>query len=242
MKKNEQYRIVNIASMLFLMLLITYGCGKKNVVKTAKEDVGGAKMVVISTKFGDMTVKLYDETPLHRDNFLKLVKDGTYDSTIFHRVIKAFMIQGGDPNSKGAAKEQRLGTGGPGYTVPAEINAKFIHKKGALCAARQGDRANPEKRSSGSQFYIVQGKTYTEAGIQSLQTKMKQRNPSAMQYTEQQIKDYIELGGTPHLDGEYTVFGEVIEGMAIIDSIANVSTARGDRPHEDIIMQMKIAK
>ncbi|MFT4661347.1 MAG: cyclophilin family peptidyl-prolyl cis-trans isomerase [Patiriisocius sp.] len=236
-QKNTKDWIFKNFKVLILIGLIPLGYVFTNASFKGKKP----KIVLITTSFGDMKVKLYDDTPIHRDNFLKLVEESYYDSTLFHRVIKGFMIQGGDPNSKGAESLQRLGAGGPGYTLEAEILPQYIHKKGALSAARQGDRVNPEKRSSGSQFYVVQGKTYTEAGIESLQLKKAQGNSNST-YTDEQKKLYESIGGTPHLDGDYTVFGEVIEGLNIIDSIANVSTAKGDRPLEDVIMHMKIVK
>ena len=190
--------------------------------------------VKISTIYGDMTIKLYDETPQHRDNFIKLVNEEYYNGTLFHRVIKGFMIQGGDPDSKGAEKGVALGVGGPGYTVPAEFNAAFIHKKGALSAARQGDGVNPTKASSGSQFYVVQGKTYSKEELDAISRGKK--------YTEEQYKIYETVGGTPHLDMGYTVFGEVIEGLDVIDKIANVSKDQRDRPEEDIKMTITAVK
>lgn len=207
--------------------------------KNAKKE----EMVIISTSFGDMTVRLYDDTPLHKENFLKLAKEGYYDGLLFHRVIQSFMIQGGDPNSKGAEKGQALGNGGPGYTIPAEFRPQYIHKKGALSAARQGDAINPEKESSGSQFYIVQGKVVKSETL-SRMAMQKKPNPdgSAFSYSEEHTAVYSEVGGTPHLDGEYTVFGEVIEGLAVIDSIASNKTDGRARPIEDITMTMKITK
>lgn len=193
-------------------------------------------MVLISTSYGDMKMVLYNETPQHRDNFIKLVEKEFYNGTLFHRVIKDFMIQGGDPESKTAEAGQMLGSGGPGYTIPAEFNAKFIHKKGALSAARQGDNINPKKASSGSQFYIVQGKKTTKAELDNMS-----RRTNAT-YTPEQIKEYETNGGTPFLDNNYTVFGEVIEGLDVIDKIADVAKGRGDRPKEDIKMTMKIVK
>jgi len=192
--------------------------------------------VLISTIHGDIKLILYNETPTHRDNFIKLVNEGFYDSLLFHRVMQNFMIQGGDPDSKNAAPKVMLGNGGPGYTVPAKFDTNFIHKKGALAAARQPDNVNREKASSGSQFYIVQGKTYTREEID----KMSKR--SGVKYSEEQYKIYEEIGGTPFLDGNYTVYGEVIEGFDVIDKIAAVSVDRANRPKEDIIMTMKIVK
>ena len=192
--------------------------------------------ILISTSYGDMKMVLYNETPKHRDNFIKLVQKEFYNGTLFHRVIKDFMIQGGDPESKGAQPGQMLGSGGPGYTVPAEFNTKFIHKKGALSAARQGDNVNPKKESSGSQFYIVQGKKSTKMEL----TNISKRN--GITYTGEQVAAYETIGGTPFLDMNYTVFGEIIEGMDVIDKIAAVAKGRGDRPKEDIKMTMKIVK
>ncbi len=251
------------------------------------------RYVEIETKFGTMKVMLYNETPLHRDNFLKLVKEGYYDSLLFHRVIKDFMIQGGDPDSKSAAANKSLGTGGPGYQINAEIIPGLYHKKGALSAARQGDQMNPDKKSSGSQFYIVQGKPTNEHQLQAMvkqinfpivkdsvfayvekpeNVEIKNKIDSLKQaanypelnneyskiaeliekelkeagliyeYSNEQIEVYKTLGGTPHLDNNYTVFGEVVEGLNIIDSIAAVKTDRSDRPSENIIMKMRIVK
>ncbi len=208
-----------------------------------KDDVKKEEMVVISTKFGDMTVRLYPETPLHKANFLKLVGQSYYDSLLFHRVISGFMIQGGDPDSRGAAKGVALGRGGPEYTIPAEFNSKYIHKKGALAAARQGDGVNPKKESSGSQFYIVMGKPVSKTELESIESRRKMQNPAdTVSYTAEQIETYETIGGTPFLDGSYTVFGEVVEGLNVIDSIAAQPKNRGDRPIEDIVMSMKIVK
>ncbi len=193
-------------------------------------------MVIISTPFGDMKVKLYDETPLHRDNFIKLAREGFYDGLLFHRVIQGFMIQGGDPNSKNAPAGQSLGSGGPGYTIPAEFNPDLIHKKGALSAARLGDQVNPKRASSGSQFYIVQGKPLSSSELDNYTYR------TGVSYTPEQKKIYEELGGTPFLDMQYTVFGEVVEGLDVIDKIAAVRTAPGDRPIEDVKFTVKVAE
>ena len=236
--------------------------------------------VKITTSLGNITVRLYDETPLHRDNFLKLAKEGFYNGTLFHRVIRDFMIQGGDPDSVNAPAGKRLGTGGPDYTLEAEILPSLFHKRGALAAARQGDEVNPERRSSGSQFYIVWGQTYNDGqlrqmgkqlemqrlqsifqtlaadhraeilqlrrdrnrtGLQELQdrlaaeaeTKAKTLGPVL---TEAQMEAYSSVGGTPHLDGQYTVFGEVVEGLDIVDRIQQVETLSGDRPKADVVV------
>lgn len=188
----------------------------------------------IETRYGTIVIKLYNETPKHRDNFIKLVKEGYYDGTIFHRVINQFMIQGGDPDSKNTKTNQALGSGGPGYTVPAEFVSKYFHKKGAIAAARLGDGGNPKKESSGSQFYIVQGKPYSNAELDNMETMMGKK------FTPEQRLAYSTIGGTPHLDGSYTVFGEVIKGLDVIDKIASVKTAPGDRPVEDIVMKIKM--
>ena len=191
--------------------------------------------VKLSTSYGDMVIKLYNETPKHRDNFLKLVKEGYYNDLLFHKVIKDFMIQGGDPQSKNAGPKQQLGSGGPGYTIPAEFNNNLIHKKGALSAARLGGPSNPQKESSGSQFYIVLGKTFSDAELSQMELRGKK-------YTEEQKKIYREIGGYPPLDNDYTVFGEVISGLDVIDKIAAVKTAPGDRPLQDVKMKMEIVE
>ena len=192
-------------------------------------------MVIISTSLGDIKVKLYNETPYHRDNFLKLAKEAYYDNTLFHRVIKGFMIQGGDPDSKNATPEQSLGMGGPGYTLPAEINPNLFHKKGALSAARTGDQMNPQRRSSGSQFYVVQGKTYTDE-------ELKQMEARGFVFSDAQKTAYKTIGGTPFLDAQYTVFGEVVEGLDVLDKIAATETKPGDRSAKDVKMTVKIVE
>jgi peptidyl-prolyl cis-trans isomerase B (cyclophilin B) len=198
-----------------------------------KQPMDTTTYVVITTKFGDIKLKLYDETPQHKANFIKIITDGVLDGTLFHRVIPEFMIQGGDPESKNAQPGQRLGSGGLPYRVPAELNANLIHKKGALAAARDG---NPAKASSSCQFYIVQGKKYTEAELQMLATR------TGNNWTAEQKKVYIEQGGTPMLDMAYTVFGEVVEGLDIIDKIAAAPRNGDDRPNEDVKMTVKIVE
>lgn len=234
--------------------------------------------VNIETSLGNIIVRLYDETPFHRDNFIRLVNEGFYVDTLFHRVIKDFMIQGGDPDSKNAPSNKMLGMGGPGYNVQAEILPNLFHKRGALAAARQGDEVNPERESSGSQFYIVWGQIYKPSQIQQLNKQLqmqatqqifstlasqhraeilqlrKDRNQAGLMelqerlikeseaeakkqgvgLTQEQMELYTTVGGTPHLDGQYTVFGEVEEGMDVVEKIQNTSTQRGDRPKEDI--------
>lgn len=239
-----------------------------------------ATRLKIKTSEGDIIIRLYDETPKHRDNFLKLAKEGYYNGTLFHRVIKDFMIQGGDPNSKNAPKGKVLGTGGPDYTIPAEfIYPQLFHKRGALSAARTGDEVNPERASSGSQFYIVWGKIYKSAelkqlerqmgiqqeqdvfnqlvkqhhdeimnlrrnrdhvGLQTLQdklieeTKEKCKSQGKPTFTLEQNEAYTTLGGTPFLDNQYTVFGEVEEGLDIVGRIQNCQTDCNERPSEDV--------
>lgn len=241
-----------------------------------KENTDGV-LVDLKTTMGDIEVKLYNDTPLHRDNFIKLVKDGYYDGMLFHRVIDNFMIQTGDPDSKGAPAGQALGSGGPGYTIEAEIDyPKHYNKYGALAAARTGDEVNPERRSSGSQFYIVTGQKMTESQLMSMamhqhqealenkfrelvmqnreeiEALQKSRDAEALEAfrqklikeTEQSVSesvlpenmknDYITKGGAPHLDGAYTVFGEVVKGMDVVEKIQKVDTDRHDRPVEDV--------
>ncbi|MEO6168822.1 MAG: peptidylprolyl isomerase [Chitinophagales bacterium] len=189
--------------------------------------------IEITTEYGVIKLMLYNETPEHRDNMLKLANEHFYDSTLFHRVIQGFMIQGGDPDSKHAAAGAMLGSGDVGYTIPAEFRPELIHKKGALAAARNN---NPEKRSSGCQFYIVQGKKLTDAELENTEKR------SGIKYTPEQREAYKTLGGTPQLDQGYTVYGEVFEGLNIVDSIAQVTTAAGDRPLKDVPMFMKEGK
>jgi len=200
------------------------------------QEVKNEQLIKIETSMGDMIIKLYNETPAHRDNMIKLIKEGFYQDQLFHRVIKEFMIQGGDPHSKGAEKGQRLGSGGPGYTVPAEFHKDLIHKKGALAAARKGDSVNPEKASSGSQFYLVHGKVLSPEEIEFL----KQRGVAS--FSEESAEIYMTLGGTPHLDGSYTIFGEVVKGLEIIDSIAYCPTDAYDRPIEDVFYSISLIK
>lgn len=199
--------------------------------KPSKKDY----VISIETKFGTITALLYDDTPLHKENFIKLVDEKFYDNTTFHRVMQNFMIQGGDPNSKDD-NPNNDGQGGPGYRIKAEFNPKHIHIKGAIAAARQSDAVNPEKESSGSQFYIVQGRKANAAELAQLQ-KFK-----GIEYTEEQQNLYREIGGTPHLDMDYTVFGEVIDGLEIIDTIASQKTGAGNRPVENITMTVRVKK
>lgn len=197
---------------------------EKPVIKK-EEDLNNMTKVLIKTTLGDITIALYDETPLHKENFLKLVNEKFYDGVLFHRIIKNFMIQTGDPNSKTAQPGAQLGNGGPGYTIPAEIHPKYFHKRGALAAARLGDNMNPERASSGSQFYIVDGNKFPASDLPRY---------SNQPYTSTQKEIYETIGGAPHLDGQYTVFGEVISGMDVVDIIASQPKDRFDRPSTDV--------
>ena len=266
-------------SILFtLMACCLMACtgGQK---KTTNMETGNETLVRLETTMGNITVKLYNETPKHRDNFIKLTKEGTYDSKLFHRVIKNFMIQAGDPQSKTATDTTTLGNGDVGYTLPAEFNPKFFHKKGALAAARLGDEVNPNKESSGCQFYIVTGRKFSEAQMISMENQLNEARletvfnelarkhmkeiykmrkagdndgllelqdsleaqargivakEPALKFSREQIAAYTTVGGAPHLDGAYTVFGEVTEGMEVIDKIQAVKTNRADRPETDV--------
>lgn len=269
-------RLILLVSLLFIGL---------NACKHQKDSVD--KLVLIETELGNIKIKLYNQTPIHRDNFIKLIDEGFYDGLIFHRVIKGFMIQGGDPKSKSAPIDLPLGNGGPGYTLPAEIVfPKYFHKRGALAAARQADRFNPKKESSGSQFYIVTGTVQDSIALVKYATRKNDAlrnaifNKIAPQFSDsmnflmysnmpeklialqdsimamvdreflkehtiftfnkEQIKTYTSIGGTPFLDGDYTVFGEVIEGMNVVDSINSVSVNDLDRPNNDIEYTIKV--
>ena len=225
--------------LLIGVLLVQLSVAQKEVVIKKKDK---KKDVLVQTSMGDMLIRLSDSTPLHRDNFLRLVKQGFYDSVLFHRVINNFMIQSGDPDSKNAAAGKPLGEGGPGYTVPAEFRTTLFHKKGALAAARRGDDVNPQKASSGSQFYIVQGKKFTDGALDTLEIFRL----NGKKIPADQREAYKSIGGTPHLDQGYTVFGEVIKGLDVVDKIAAVLTSRGadiDRPLENVmIVKAKLIK
>jgi cyclophilin family peptidyl-prolyl cis-trans isomerase len=269
-----------LKGVIILGTMLLVACGN------AQDNGDKRPIVLIKTGFGDMKVALYNETPKHRDNFLKLAKEGYYDGLLFHRVIKDFMIQGGDPETRNAKPDQQLGNGGPGYEIDNEINAKLLHKKGALAAARQGDQTNPLKKSSGSQFYIVQGIVFPANDLPALEAKGNEKlaqsymrqltmaNEDSLKFyqqsgnqvalallgerlqneaiakakktpfklTEEQKQVYTTIGGTPHLDGGYTVFGEVIEGLSVLDSIATQPTGPYDRPLKDLRMEMKVIK
>ena len=276
---NKRYLFI-----LLIILFLSMSCeSKKATSKEANDNV----CVDIETTMGHIKVKLYNETPAHRDNFIKLVKEGYYNGTLFHRVINKFMIQGGDGDSRNAKPGQRLGMGDPGYTIPAEfVYPRYFHKKGALAAARQGDNVNPKKASSGSQFYIVTGDVIPAGQIGQVERQLKMQQEQAIfnqlveahrdeilamrrardtqglqalqdqliaemheriaregiaKLSEEQKQAYTTVGGAPHLDGAYTVFGEVIEGMDVVEKIEKVATDSADRPKEDIkIISMKI--
>ncbi len=256
--------------------------------KNMTTDLDNTTRVLLETTYGEIELALYNETPQHRDNFVKLVNEGAYDGVLFHRVINNFMIQTGDPDSKNATPDALLGSGGPGYDLPAEIvYPKLFHKRGALAAAREGDETNPERKSSGSQFYIVTGRRYSEyqlnvmlerladqskamkfqtlalaryseieamqaqgdtTALMNLQNELIKQTEewyanNPVQFTQQQIDAYSTVGGTPHLDGTYTVFGEVVRGMDVVDKIQNVATGQNDRPVDDVrIIKAKILK
>lgn len=279
MKKNS----ITLALVAVLaMASLTLSASSSQPTNTNAKTVNATDtltQVELKTSLGDIVVALYNETPKHRDNFIKLVNDGYYDGVLFHRVIKDFMVQTGDGNSKTATPGQMLGDGDPGYTIPAEfVYPKYFHKRGALAAARTGDQVNPERASSGSQFYIVTGKLYSSselemmkarladgkkqgifqklamqhrdeiikmqstqdsAGLQALQEKLIAQTEAEyandpFRLTDQQMDAYTTVGGTPHLDGQYTVFGEVVKGMDVVDAIQNVKTGANDRPEEDV--------
>lgn len=215
--------------------------GNKDKTKTIRQEVvvtppKGACLVEIETTYGTMLVQLFNTTPMHQDNFVKLAEEGFYDELLFHRVIQGFMVQGGDPDSKNAPAGKPLGSGGPGYMVDAEFADTLIHLKGALAAARTSDAVNPKKRSSGSQFYIVQGRPTTEDMLKKIEG---QKN---IRYSQKQKELYLRLGGTPFLDREYTVFGQVIDGIEVLDKIASSATDGRDRPREDITMKVKLIR
>ena len=274
---------------LILMAATINSCGGASSQNAKAQTAQDETKVLIKTTVGDITIKLYNETPQHRDNFIKLVNEHYYDSILFHRVIKDFMVQAGDPESKNAEKGVQLGAGGPGYTIPAEfVYPKYFHKRGALSAARQADQVNPERKSSGSQFYIVTGKTYNKYELQDLEKQLRQKQGQGIfdrlvaqnmdsimkmqmagdndgimklqeelnaktneifneqgpfKFTEEQVDAYMSDGGTPFLDNDYTVFGEVIDGMKAVYKIEQAGTDMNDRPRKDIrIISMEIIK
>lgn len=266
--------ILSIISILTLCGFIA--CGNKH-----KQSMEGT-VLLLETSMGDIRIRLYDDTPKHRDNIVKLAKEGFYDGTLFHRVIKDFMIQAGDPKSKNASDTATLGSGDTGYTIPAEfVYPKYFHRRGVVAAARMGDDVNPKQESSGCQFYIVTGKKFTEEELAALESQLNQQQLQAafnrmarqhmkdifkmrkandtlglkkledtlfeqakqevlshmFRFNDEQKKAYTTMGGAPHLDGQYTVFGEVIEGMDVVDAIQNVKTGRADRPVQNVTIE-----
>ncbi len=227
-----------VLSGKYTVKLIAVKGGKESVVE--KEIIFEAPEVCLlemETTMGTMTIELYDDTPKHRTNFIKLAEEGYYDGLLFHRVINGFMAQGGDPKSKNAKPNSPLGSGGPGYQVDAEFNPKYAHTKGALAAARTGGPGNPKKKSSGSQFYIVHGKPVSEGQLNQLESQ------KGIKYSEEQRAAYTEQGGTPFLDMEYTVYGMVVKGLDVLDAIATVKTVKSDRPEKDVkIKSVRVIK
>lgn len=193
-------------------------------------------LIELETTFGNMLIQLYDITPNHQENFTKLVEQGFYDSLLFHRVMDSFMIQGGDPDSKKAKAGQPLGMGGPGYKIDAEFVDTLVHLKGTLAAARQPDQVNPQKKSSGSQFYIVQGRPWTDDELNRIEAQ------KGIRYSKEHRDAYKSIGGTPLLDKEYTIFGKVIEGIEVVDEIVKVQTDERNRPLKDIFMKMRLIR
>ena len=292
----------------FLLLVLTFcSCKSKKISSNSTENTTTlnqtfeksktgddtlSTFVLLSTEYGNIKIKLYNETPRHKNNFLKLVKSGFYDSLLFHRVISSFMIQGGDPESKNAKPGAQLGEGDLGYTVPAEFNENLFHKKGTLCAAREGDEVNPTKASSACQFYLVQGKKFQDNDLKKVEYRINKiliqkirteilSNPENENlkiklekftqekkedsvkviekvlndkvnilyektphytFSKEQVETYKTLGGTPHLDGSYTVFGEVTEGLEVIDKIAELETDEANRPRKDVRMKISLIK
>ena len=267
---------------ILLMATTINSCGGCSSQNASAQSAEKETKVLIKTTAGDITIKLYNGTPQHRDNFIKLVQEHYYDSLLFHRVIRDFMVQAGDPDSRNAPKHSMLGTGGPGYKIPAEIvYPKYFHKRGVLSAARQGDQVNPERQSSGSQFYIVTGKKYSKFSLQDLEQRLDEQQTESIfdklvgqnrdtimrmqmaddseglrklqselnaktqeilkqqgpfRFTKEQVDSYTSVGGTPFLDSEYTVFGEVIDGMKVVDKIERAATDTNDRPLKDIMI------
>lgn len=223
------YKSLFLVAILSLCMLSTFAKKKEK-----------RHIVRIETSVGNIRVALSDDTPLHRDNFLKLAREGFYNGTLFHRCIKNFMIQGGDPDSKNAEPGQLLGDGEVGYTIPAEFDLPYLyHWRGALAAAREPDDVNPEQESSGCQFYIVYGKKQAAADIKKVRAMLEEKG---IELTPQMVDDYYMRGGTPHLDGQYTVFGEVIEGMEVVKSIQAVATDENDRPLTDIVIRRMVVE
>lgn len=233
-------RIAFVFALIFISIIAfsqTKTSSKKTLNASTKKALEKERLVGITTPYGVIVVKLYDSTPLHRDNFVKLVQQGFYDSLLFHRVIDGFMIQGGDPTSKNAPDSVQLGSGeAPGDRIPAEFNMAYFHKRGALAAARDN---NPEKASSNCQFYIVQGKPVSDSDLNMMECQIRNEKP-LFRYTDAQRVVYNTIGGTPFLDQNYTVFGEVIKGMEVIDKIAKLPRDSNDRPLQNAMMKMKM--
>ncbi len=230
---NPEHRYVTSGN--YLVTLRASKDGKTSLDSQRVQIIGPINcMVEITTPYGKMVVQLSDKTPQHRDNFIKLAEQGYYDGLLFHRVIDGFMLQGGDPDSKDAPAGTPLGSGGPGYQIPAEFNEELAHVKGALAAARTGDAINPERKSSGSQFYIVSGRPVSERDLEQMEAR------KGISYTADTRKQYLERGGVPFLDADYTVFGQVVEGLDVIDAIAAAATDNRDRPAEDVPMQVRV--
>lgn len=235
------YRI----SLVVLFAFCVVGCASLKTKNKESKEI----RILMTTSKGELTLKLYNETPLHRDNFIKLVNEKFYNGITFHRVIKDFMAQAGDPKSRDKSFSGQLGQTSEGETIPAEIVPELFHKKGALAAARMGDNVNPEKKSSGSQFYIVQGRKYNLNQLKQMENKINQKAPDYQHqlekfaFSDTAKKVYQEIGGTPFLDNGYTVFGEVIQGIEVIDAICNVKTERGNKPSEPVtILSVTIMK
>lgn len=286
-----RHKYISVLIALAAVMSLAFGvkAGSSDDVTTSDkqdnmtQDLSNTTRVLLETTFGEIELALYNETPQHRDNFVKLVNDGTYNGVLFHRVIKDFMVQTGDPSSRTATADALLGEGGPGYDIPAEIvYPKFFHKRGALAAAREGDETNPERKSSGSQFYIVTGRRFSEyqlekmlerivnqekamifnqlaasrrseiEAVQAMGDEMalkglqgiiaaeaekiynENHKDNPFSFTPEQVAAYSTIGGAPHLDGQYTVFGEVVKGMDVVDKIQNVTTGAHDRPVDDV--------
>lgn len=228
-------RLMQLTMMPAMLCSLLFVGGSHAQDKTTEKRV----RVEIRSTAGTLVVELFNETPRHRDNFIKLVKEGAYDSLLFHRVIPAFMVQGGDPESKRSEAGTALGNGGPGYTLPAEIVPGLIHRRGALAAARQPDPVNPERDSNGSQFYIVHGKTFQPRELDLL-AQRSARMGTPVSYTSEQQAIYASEGGAPHLDGAYTVFGQLVEGFEVLDAIAAQPCDPRDRPLSDIRIFMRV--
>lgn len=220
---------------LLLFLCALWCCAGAQALRPVAADSAACTQVALETSMGTVRLRLYNDTPLHRDNFVRLVRQGFYDGLLFHRVIPQFMVQAGDSASRHAAPGQLLGSSPEGYTVPAEIRwPRHYHRRGVLAAAREGDEANPERASSASQFYIVTGRPYTDTMLDQVQERVDARTAGQVKFTPEQREVYFNEGGAPHLDGQYTIFGEVVEGMEVIDAMQWVECDENDRPLTDV--------